>query len=181
MIEVHFRNGSIKTFDCSNDEMKKIISVISSGKSRILPFIWIGNKMLNLSGISGINYFGENKIEKEEKKKNEMTFTIYDYDNNAVKVQIPAKTVDDIELIDIIVLSGDETGKVILKNGDIIHFDASSHRHYDRYDGNYFVQGSEKIKQWLEFEPTYSDTATYERQGIFDKRNSCRWTRKRIK
>lgn len=96
-----------------------------------------------------------------------MTLTIYDYNSNAVEVEIPAKTVDDIDLIDITVLTGDETGKVILKNGDTIHFNASDHRLVDYYDGSYCVQGSERIKQWLEFKPTYVKTASYERQSVF--------------
>ena len=98
-----------------------------------------------------------------------MTLTIYDYNNNAVELEIPANTVDEIELIDITVLSGDETGKVILKNGDTIHFYASDNRLIDSYDGHYSVRGSKKIKQWLEFKPTHSKTlASYERLDIFE-------------
>lgn len=96
-----------------------------------------------------------------------MTLTIYDYADTAVEIKIPANTVDDIDLIDIEILSGDETGKVVLKNGDIIHFDASDCRFTNCYDGNYFVQGSEKIKQWLEFKPSCIG-ASYERQSIFE-------------
>lgn len=101
-----------------------------------------------------------------------MTMTIYDYADTAVKFEIPAKNVDDIDLIDITVLSGDETGKVILKNGDIICFDAcydrGGYRIHSFYDGSYFVRETEKIKQWLDFKPKHNETASYERQRIFE-------------
>ena len=99
-----------------------------------------------------------------------MIMTIYNFNDNSVEVKIPVNTVDDIEVINIILVSGDEVGEIILKNGDTIHFDASGlgvNRIIHSYDSHYSVRGSEKIKQWLEFKPSCMRTASYERQGVF--------------
>ena len=96
-----------------------------------------------------------------------MTVTIYDYANDTVEVEIPAKTADDIEDIYVHVLSGDETGSVKCKNGDIVEFGASDCRLRGFDDGWYIVTNPEAIKKWLEFEPTGYETASYQRQRLF--------------
>ena len=98
-----------------------------------------------------------------------MTLTIYDFTNAKRKIKIPAESVEDIDFIQITVLSGDETGIVLLKNGNIIHFDASDCRVRDFHDGSYCVVETEKIKQWLEYKPTHTDAdaASRERLKIF--------------
>ena len=54
-----------------------------------------------------------------------MTIRIYDFDDNAVKNEIPDKP---IKRIDVIVLSGDETGTIRFEDGTRFDFDASDNR-----------------------------------------------------
>ena len=54
-----------------------------------------------------------------------MTIRIYDFDDNAVKIEIPNKP---IKRIDAIVLSGDETGMIRFEDGTWFDFDASDDR-----------------------------------------------------
>lgn len=99
-----------------------------------------------------------------------MTITIYDYDDRAKEIEIPANDVKDIDLIVVTVLSGDETGEVILKNGECVYFDAFSEglRNMNFYDGTYIVRKTKKLKQWLDFKPSGERTASYERQELFE-------------
>lgn len=62
MIEVHFKNESIETFDCSLDEFKETLNDIAGRIDRTIPFhlLWIENKGLNLFEIEYL---------KEVKKK----------------------------------------------------------------------------------------------------------------
>lgn len=54
-----------------------------------------------------------------------MTIRIYDYDDNVVKIEIPDKP---IKSINVIVLSGDETGTIRFEDGTQFDFDASDDR-----------------------------------------------------
>lgn len=54
-----------------------------------------------------------------------MTIRIYDFDDNAVKIEIPDKP---IKHIDVIVLSGDGTGTIWFEDGTRFDFDASDDR-----------------------------------------------------
>lgn len=96
-----------------------------------------------------------------------MIITIYDFDDEATNIEIPAKSVDEINLISVNVKSGDETGFVALKNGDVIHFDASDCRIHGFDDGSYILNTAESIKKWLEYKPSGETTASYERQAMF--------------
>lgn len=95
-----------------------------------------------------------------------MIMRIYDYDDNAVKIEIPDKP---IKCIDITVLSGDETGTIRFEDGTRLDFDASDDRNTDFYDGSYFVEGDD-IKRWLAFRPPAGRTASYARQKMFRER-----------
>lgn len=95
-----------------------------------------------------------------------MTIHIYDYDNNAVKIEIPDKP---IKCIDITVLSGDETGTIRFEDGTRLDFDASDDRCMSFYDGSYFVEGDD-IRRWLAFRPPAGRTASYARLESFGKR-----------
>ena len=94
-----------------------------------------------------------------------MNITIYDYDNNQSVVNVP----DGVEIteIHVMVLSGDETGYIVLSNDTKIDFDASNTRHIDFDDGTYIVTG-ERITEWVNFTPSGNGTVSYERQDIFD-------------
>ena len=95
-----------------------------------------------------------------------MTIRIYDYDDNAVKIEIPDKP---IKSIDVTVLSGDETGTIRFEDGTQFDFDASNDRNTDFFDGSYFVEGDD-IVRWLKFRPSAGRTASYARQGMFRER-----------
>lgn len=92
-----------------------------------------------------------------------MTIRIYDYDDNAVKIEIPDKP---IKCIDITVLSGDETGTIRFEDGTRLDFDASDDRYESFYDGLYFVEGDD-IRRWLALRPAAGRTASYARQEMF--------------
>lgn len=98
-----------------------------------------------------------------------MTITIYDYDDNAKKIEIPAKSISDIKLLFVSVKSGDETGAFILKNDEnIYYFDACAGGRMIGYDdGWYLLHTKKQIKKWLDYEPTGNETASYERQRMF--------------
>ncbi len=94
-----------------------------------------------------------------------MKMIIFDYNNEQVEVELPDKP---IKSINVIVLSGYETGNVIFEGGTEIQFDASCFRFQSYYDGLYVVTG-ENIQKWLNFKPTGKKvTASYERQDLFD-------------
>lgn len=95
-----------------------------------------------------------------------MTIKIYDFANKEREIKIPARNADEILTVFVNIKSGDETGLIILKNGETITFDAGSHRICGFDDGCYVVRNNE-IKKWLNFKPTGNRTASYERQKMF--------------
>lgn len=84
---------------------------------------------------------------------------VYDYSNVPVEVNLPNKPVFAIFVR---ILSGDETGTVVFEDGTDMYFDASNHRIYSFFDGDYVVHKS-KIQEWLAFAPSPGETASYER------------------
>ena len=98
-----------------------------------------------------------------------MTIQIYDFDDNAVKIEIPDKP---IKRIDVIVLSGDATGTIWFEDGTRIGFDACDVRVADFYDGLYSVEGDD-IRSWLAFRPPAGRTASYARQVRFRERRAA--------
>lgn len=92
-----------------------------------------------------------------------MKIRIYDYDDNAVKIETPDKP---IKRIDVIVLSDDGTGTIRFEDGTRFDFDASDDRYESFYDGSYFVEGDD-IRRWLAFRPAAGRTASYARQEMF--------------
>lgn len=98
--------------------------------------------------------------------------TVFDYNNNAVEVKFPAnKTDDDIAAIFVQVLSGDETGHVIFKDGSVCKFDAGHGSRIVGYDdGRYYVTG-DAVADWLSFIGWHTPgTASYIRQELFSKK-----------
>ena len=94
-----------------------------------------------------------------------MKFTVYDYANNAVEIEISGN-IEDIFVMKISVLSGDETGWVVMKDGTVINFDASYSRFESFVDGDYVLTSTEDIEKWLNFDINRreSDTISYCRQ-----------------
>ena len=92
---------------------------------------------------------------------------IYDYANAPVEVGLPAgKTEKDIAKIYVHVLSGDETGYALFKDGSALDFDASTDRFEGYDDGRYYVTG-DAVARWLAFKPENGLVASYERQRKF--------------
>lgn len=89
---------------------------------------------------------------------------IYDYDDRPVEIELPNKP---IAAIYVTVLSGDETGFVVFKDGQVVYFDASNFRNWVFYDGSYVVT-EENVQTWMSFKPPKGRTASYERQSLFD-------------
>ena len=96
-----------------------------------------------------------------------MTITIYDYNDKKQKVNLPIKEIAEIEAISVVVVSGDETGIFLLKNGEEIFFDAGDSRLLEFYDGAYLVRGTEQIKKWINYVHLGERrTASYERRDL---------------
>lgn len=95
-----------------------------------------------------------------------MTVKVYDYDNKSVEIEIPAKDVSEIEAIFVTVLSGDETGFIVLKNGKEIEFDASGCRIHSFLDGCYVIRG-DAIAKWIDAKPSDGRTFSYQRHEMF--------------
>ena len=96
-----------------------------------------------------------------------MIIKIYDYSNKATELVIP----DDKEItqIYVTVLSGDETGFFVFKDGSSLSFDASNSRIMTFFDGDYIVEG-ENIKRWIDFNPEDDGlTWSYSRQSMIDR------------
>lgn len=96
-----------------------------------------------------------------------MTVKIYDYADRISKIDLPVQSAEEIDLILVNVKSGDETGFIKLKNGEVIPFDASDCRSMTFDDGSYVLNNDELIKKWLDYKPSGKWTASYERQELF--------------
>lgn len=93
------------------------------------------------------------------------SFTIYDFKNRGSTVGLPDK-----EVLSIVVniLSGDETGIVLFKDGSSLGFDASNQRIADYRDGTYAVTGDKEIDWWVNWTPpNNSITIAYDREEAF--------------
>ncbi len=77
---------------------------------------------------------------------------VYDYSGRPVEVSLPDKKITEINVV---VLSGDETGNVVFADGTYISFDASQPRGADmrEFEGAYSLLG-DNIFHWLDFKPT---------------------------
>ena len=98
-------------------------------------------------------------------------FKIYDYDNNPKLIDLPISE-DEINCIEVTVLSGDEIAEVTTENGDFFTFDSSESRVIDFFDGEYFIDNPQTISSWLHWEPTEEEvkshrTLSYLRWGKF--------------
>ena len=90
---------------------------------------------------------------------------VYDYANTTKEYNLDCK-IEDILVISVSIISGDETGMIILKDGDILEFDAcEGHRYVGYDDGGYTLRG-EQIKKWLDYNPEEDEggTISYNRQ-----------------
>lgn len=83
------------------------------------------------------------------KGDNTMDICVYDWGGHLTKIKLPDKP---ISRIDVAVLSGDETGHIVFKDGTIISFDSSNCRNWDHMEGFYSLYG-EEIQEWINFKP----------------------------
>ena len=93
-------------------------------------------------------------------------FTVYDYDNKPTVHFISDYKISDIKEILVNVISGDETGFIMMQDGTIYDFDASKTRRMGFDDGNYSVTDKEDIEKWIKFKPLKDscETVSYVRQ-----------------
>lgn len=108
-----------------------------------------------------------------------MKITLYDYKDAKKEIDCSQVEIDNIDYIKVVVLSGDETISIKLKNK--IHaaidseyliegfdFDASDNRRIGYMDGGYILKSKEAIERWLNFVPKDAESeASYERLEEF--------------
>ena len=97
-----------------------------------------------------------------------MKIKIYDYNDSESIVEVPCESVENILTIYVRILSGDETGVILLENGDMIDFDASSTRYIGYDDGDYIVEGTD-IEKWINYDKSHAtSTISYNRQSFVE-------------
>lgn len=75
---------------------------------------------------------------------------LYNWDDQVNLVCLQAESFDEIDFINVTILSGDETIQVVYKNKYVENFDPEAmNREIDLFDGQYIVYGHE-IKKWLD-------------------------------
>ena len=94
-----------------------------------------------------------------------MNINVYDWKNEIKPVSIPAESIDDIVEIHVVVISGDETGLILTKDGTCTDFDASNDRTHNYFDAEYTLTSPEDISEWIKRgeESTSGRTISYER------------------
>ena len=93
-------------------------------------------------------------------------FTVYDYDNKPSVHYISDYKISDIKEIFVNIISGDETGFIIMQDGIIYDFDASKTRTMNFDDGCYSITDKEDIAKWIKFKALKGscETVSYVRQ-----------------
>lgn len=93
-------------------------------------------------------------------------FTVYDYDNKPAVYYISDYKVSDIKEIFVSIISGDETGFIMMWDGIIYDFDASKTRTMNFDDGGYSITDKEDIVKWIKFKTLKNsrETVSYVRQ-----------------
>ena len=93
-------------------------------------------------------------------------FTVYDYDNKPAVYYISDYKVSDIKEIFVSIISGDETGFIMMWDGIIYDFDASKTRTMNFDDGGYSIADKEDIVKWIKFKTLKNsrETVSYVRQ-----------------
>lgn len=94
-------------------------------------------------------------------------FTIYDWNNNETICHVKDHDMSDVKEIFVNVISGDETGDLLMSDGTVYSFDASDDRVLPFNDGCYIINEKEEIEKWFNFKPTEKEphsTLSYTRQ-----------------
>lgn len=95
-----------------------------------------------------------------------MKIKIYDYANRETEIN----TKEDIEKIEVIVISGDEIIKIFFLDGTFEKFDSSKSRIINYFDGEYTIE-TEKIDKWINFNFNSENIKSYQRLEYFEKEN----------
>ena len=86
-----------------------------------------------------------------------MEITLFDYDENVKTFDIGE--LNDIRMINIMILSGDEVASAYYKDGSTARFDSSNVRMIDYYDGEYCIydiaDDTNVIDAWKERKDSY--------------------------
>lgn len=82
---------------------------------------------------------------------------LMDYKGEITETPIDLDNLDEIFMIKISVISGDEIAEVIYKNGDIEYYDSSKDRISDFHDGEYVLYGPKEniIEEFKKRNNTY--------------------------
>ena len=72
---------------------------------------------------------------------------IYDYENNGKEIYIPE--VSEIEKLVLKVISGDEVLDIFTKDGELLHFDASSSRKSQYLEAARILHKEEDLNSWV--------------------------------
>ena len=93
-------------------------------------------------------------------------FTVYDYDNKPAVHYISGYKVSDIKEIFVNIISGDETGFIMMWDGTIYDFEASKTRTMNFDDGGYSITDKKDIERWIKFKALKGscETVSYVRQ-----------------
>ena len=75
---------------------------------------------------------------------------LYNWNDQVNLVCLQAESFDEIDFINVTILSGDETIQVVYKNRYVENFDPEAmNREIDLFDGQYIVYGHE-VEKWLD-------------------------------
>lgn len=98
-----------------------------------------------------------------------IAFKLYEYNNKLHRFASDAYSEEDINFIDVKVISGDETITIFWKNGNILDYDTGvKTRTIDYLDYAYIVDSPEEIHRWLCWqEPEGNVTYSYKRRDDF--------------
>lgn len=98
-----------------------------------------------------------------------IAFKYYDYANTLYRFVSDAYSEDDINFLEVRVVSGDENIVIYWKNGDISYCDAGTGtRVIDYLDYVYIMEKPEEIHRWLCWqEPEGNVTYSYKRRDDF--------------
>ena len=92
-----------------------------------------------------------------------MKFNIYNFENEPTEIELKCRAISKIYVT---VITGDETITVLFSNGTAKKFNSSDTRVIDNIDGTYVLK-EDRIRKWMEYEPTGDGAISYERMIAF--------------
>lgn len=96
-----------------------------------------------------------------------ISFIVYSYSNIGYPQFIMNKDIEDIESLQVNIISGDETIYIKFHDGTSYQFDSSIQdpRISDYFDGGYMLTKKEDIRKWMEYDGKveYNTDCPYDR------------------